>query len=290
MRLKVSFAKSMGVHCPLGWTSSNEVISCNGQGNIIKWSTSSRTEPNLLMSLPKDFTPTDLDVLGVVSGGSAGSLVSNTSAGGQPGRTGEFVLICSQDGRFLLVNKSNRIEKNVLAHNGAIVSGRWSNDATSFLTAGEDGTLKVWSKSAMLRSTVTQSTTPIRVARWSPTSNAILYATESFLTIKPLAPNSKVIKWTAHEGLVLCAAWCSVTGLIASGAEDCRYKVWDQSGAILFQSPMDEHAIVALDFSKDGEFLLVGSFNLARLCNSSGVSGNLNFRPLIHLSFLLFNL
>lgn len=275
MRLKVSFAKSVGVHCALGWTGSSEVVSCkSGAGNdqsnqtLIKWTTTSRSEPTVAMSLPKDFTPTDLHVL---SGHAMGSQGSGKALGGSA--SGEFLLICSTDGRFLLINtRSNRVEKNVLAHTGAIVSGRWSNDGTSFLTAGEDGALKVWSKSGMLRSTVSQCPTQIRFARWSPNSQAILYATESHLTVKPLAPNSKVLKWSAHEGLVLCAAWCSINGVIASGGEDCRYKVWDaMSGAMLYQSPMDEHAIVALDFSSDGEFLLVGSFNLVRLCNATGV-------------------
>lgn len=271
MRLKVSFAKSANVHCPLGWTGSSEVVSCRDQSNLSKWATTSRSEPTLAMSLPKDFAPTDLHVLAAAGAGMSGQ--TKGSAGG----AGEFVLISSSDGRFLIVNnKSSRIEKNVLAHNGPIVSGRWSNDASSFLTAGEDGSIKVWSKSGMLRSTVTQSHShliPIRFARWSPNSNAILYATDNSLTIKPLAPNSKVIKWTAHEGLVLCAAWCSINGIIASGGEDCRYKVWDsKSGALIYQSPMDEHAIVALDFSGGGDFLLVGSFNLVRLCNATGVS------------------
>lgn len=265
MRLKVSFAKTAGVHCSLGWVGPTEVLSCNDQNQLIKWSTATRTEPVVVLTLPKDFTPTDLHVLS--------SPRSMTTGQGQKtgGSTlGEFVLLTSGDGRFLIVNRSNRIEKNVLAHSGPISNGRWSTDATSFLTAGEDAIIKLWSKSGMLRSTV-QCPGPVRVARWSPNSNAILYATGNHLTIKPLTPNNKVVKWTAHDGLVLCAAWSNVTGLIASGGEDCRYKVWDQSGAMLFQS-MDERPIVALDFSADGEFLLIGSFsNVIRLCNSTGV-------------------
>lgn len=264
MRLKVSLAKSGAVHCPLGWAGSNEVISCSDQNSVIKWATASRNEPTVAVALPKAFIPTDLHVIsgtGTMALGSAGS------------GPGEFILISSTDGRFLIVNnKSNRIEKNIVAHDGPIASVRWSNDSTSFLTAGEDGMLKVWSKSGMLRSTVAQSASPMRLARWSPDSNSILHATGNSLTIKPLAPNSKVVKWTAHEGLVVCAAWCSINGVIASGGDDCRYKVWDsKTGANLYQSPMNEHAIVALEFSVGGDYLLVGSFNLVQLCNATGV-------------------
>lgn len=278
MRLKVSFAQSVGVHCPLGWSGSSEVVAaCSDKNNLIKWVTTTRSEPTVaLSSLPSDFTPTDLHVLSASSGGalSQGAAGGNSSSS-SAGSAAEFILISSAEGRFLIVNnKSNRVEKNVLAHAGAaIVSGRWSNDAMSFLTAGEDGLIKVWSKSGMLRSTVTQTAGAIRLARWSPQSNAILYASEGLLVVKPLAPNSKVLKWTAHEGLVLSAAWCSISGLIASGGEDCRYKVWDgKTGTLLYQSPMDEHAIAAVEFSVGGDFLLVGSFNLMRLCNATGVS------------------
>lgn len=183
MRLKVSLAKSVSIRCPLAWTGTSEVISCTGKNDLIKWSTTTRSEPSVAMALPKDFSPTDLHVLMGVTGVPGNTKTSTAS--------GEFLLICSSDGRFLIVNlKSNRIEKNVLAHNGPIVSGRWSND--SFLTAGEDGAIKVWSRSGMLRSTVTQVANTIRFARWSPNSNSVLYASENCLTIKPLAPNSKV--------------------------------------------------------------------------------------------------
>lgn len=63
-----------------------------------------------------------------------------------------------------------------------------------FLTAGEDGQVKIWSRSGMLRSTIVQSDTPVYSAVWSPDSNQVLHTLGKVLVIKPLAPNSKPIQ------------------------------------------------------------------------------------------------
>lgn len=93
-----------------------------------------------------------------------------------------------------MLNRSARAERIINAHVGAINSARWSPDGTGLLTAGEDGIIKVWSKLGMLRSTIIQNETPIRVACWSANSMKIAYCTGSFIAIKPLAANSKLIK------------------------------------------------------------------------------------------------
>lgn len=123
----------------------------------------------------------------------------------------------------------------------------------------------------MLRSTVIQNEESISCARWSPNSSSIVYCQGSSIAIKPLAANSKLIKWKAHDGLVLCVSWSNNTNLIASGGEDCRYKLWDTHGALIFHSSVDEQSITSLEFSLNGEMLAVGGFNMLKLCHSSGV-------------------
>lgn len=160
--------------------------------------------------LPDDFFPTDLHCLnpfGQRSSGAAkhnaataGSGISTGLAGGSAGGGGsggsgnDALLITSSDGRFVILNKSSRVERNVTAHTGSISAGRWSPDGAGLLTAGEDGMLKVWSRTGMLRSTVVQHEGPIRCACWSARSDAIAYAQAGFVAIKPLAAKSKLTK------------------------------------------------------------------------------------------------
>lgn len=139
--------------------------------------------------MPDDFLPTDLQWLcssrttAKSSGPSSGSSKGNDS-----------LLISSDDGRFIMLNRNARVERIINAHQGCVNAARWSPDGTGLLTAGEDGIIKVWSKLGMLRSTIIQNENAIRMACWAPNSMTIAYCTGSSIAIKPLAANSKLIK------------------------------------------------------------------------------------------------
>nr|CAD7451808.1 unnamed protein product [Timema tahoe] len=187
----------------------------------------------------------------------------------------DLLLITSADGKFHLINRNGRIEKSVDAHKGAVLTGRWSFDGAGLLTAGEDGQVKIWSRSGMLRSTIIQSDTPIYSAAWGPDSNQVLHTLGKNLVIKHLAPNSKPNRWKAHDGLILKVAWNPSNNLIVSGGEDCRYKVWDTYGRQLFNSIAHDYPITALSWSPGGDLFAVGSFNTLRLCDRVGWSYSL---------------
>ncbi len=72
------------------------------------------------------------------------------------------------------MNKNGRIEKTVEAHRGATICVRWSPDGSQFATGyltclaftlifdksflgGEDGQVRIWARSGMLRSNLVQS-------------------------------------------------------------------------------------------------------------------------------------
>lgn len=60
----------------------------------------------------------------------------------------ELLALGCSDGSFKLVTKAGRVEKNVPeAHNGAIISIRWSYEGAALATTGEDGQIKIWSRS-----------------------------------------------------------------------------------------------------------------------------------------------
>jgi len=57
--------------------------------------------------------------------------------------------------------------------------------------AGEDGVVKMWSRSGMLRSMLSQCSSPVYAVAWSPDSDHILYTTGKQLVIKPIQPTAK---------------------------------------------------------------------------------------------------
>jgi len=94
-------------------------------------------------------------------------------------------------GKLLLIARTGRIEKSVDAHLGAVLATRWSYTGNDLVTAGEDGVVKMWSRSGMLRSTLSQCSSPVYAVAWSPDSDHILYTTGKQLVIKPIQPTAK---------------------------------------------------------------------------------------------------
>uniref|UniRef100_A0A671U1G4 Intraflagellar transport 80 homolog (Chlamydomonas) n=1 Tax=Sparus aurata TaxID=8175 RepID=A0A671U1G4_SPAAU len=213
MRLKTSLLQEPKhkelVSC-VGWTTADELYSCSEDHQILRWNLLT-SETNLVVKLPDDIYPIDLHWF-------------PKTVGCKKQNQTEIFVLTSTDGKFHLVSKTGRIEKSVEAHKGAVLAGRWNYDGTALITAGEDGQIKIWSKSGMLRSTLASQGSPVYSVAWGPDSDRILYTSGRQLVVKPLQPSAKVIQWKAHDGVVLKVDWNSVNDLILSGGEDCKYK------------------------------------------------------------------
>ena len=81
-----------------------------------------------------------------------------------------------------------------------------------------------------------------------------------------------MFQWKAHDGVILKVDWNPVNNLILSGGEDCKYKVWDSYGRLLYSSSAHDYPITSVAWSPDGDLFAAGSFNTLRLCDKSGVN------------------
>ncbi|XP_075793942.1 intraflagellar transport protein 80 homolog isoform X2 [Pelodiscus sinensis] len=133
------------------------------------------------------------------------------------------------------------------------VGGKKQSQAESFVLTSSDGT-------------------PVYSVAWGPDSEKILYTSGKQLIIKPLQPNAKVLQWKAHDGIILKLDWNSVNDLILSAGEDCKYKVWDSYGRLLYSSQPHDYPITSIAWAPDGELFAVGSFHTLRLCDKTGWS------------------
>uniref|UniRef100_A0A4X1VGP2 Intraflagellar transport protein 80 homolog n=1 Tax=Sus scrofa TaxID=9823 RepID=A0A4X1VGP2_PIG len=261
MRLKISLLKEPKhqelVSC-VGWTTAEELYSCSDDHQIVKWNLLT-SETSQIVKLPDDIYPIDLHWF-------------PKSLGTKKQTQAESFVLTSSDGKFHLISKLGRVEKSVEAHCGAVLAGRWNYEGTALVTVGEDGQIKIWSKTGMLRSTLAQQGTPVYSVAWGPDSEKVLYTAGKQLIIKPLQPNAKVLQWKAHDGIILKVDWNSVNDLILSAGEDCKYKVWDSYGRPLYSSQPHEHPITSVAWAPDGELFAVGSFHTLRLCDKTGWS------------------
>ncbi|XP_066597521.1 intraflagellar transport protein 80 homolog [Prorops nasuta] len=268
MRLKISSQSGNGhkrvVTC-VAWNSAEEIYSCGEDHFLICWHLEGGiAHPNIITEFAADFFPTDMHWHPKPNHYATASFGKKQSL--------DVLLITTADGRFHLVNKTGRIEKSIDAHKGATTVGRWSSDGSAFLTGGEDGLIKIWSRSGMLRSTIVRGNLPILSAAWSPDCSHLLYPQGVNLFLQTLNSNAKPRKWHAHDALILVTCWNQSNKLIVSGGEDCRYKVWDSNGVHLYTSSPGDHPITAINWCHSGNHFAIGSFNAIKLCDKTGWS------------------
>ncbi|XP_039264339.1 intraflagellar transport protein 80 homolog [Styela clava] len=265
MRFKISIPKdqpSQEVISCVAWSSANEVLSCGDDHQVMKWNLVSG-ETQVLTKFTNDVYCTHMHRF------------PTSGQGGKKQGQGELFAVTSTEGKFRLMASSGRIDKTIEAHTGAVISGKWSHDGTAFVTVGEDGQIKIWSRSGMLRSTLSQFSSPVYDVAWSPECDHLLYTAGKQLVIKSLQPSAKPVTWKGHDELILRVDWNPVSGLILSGGEDCKYKVWDSYGRPIYTSITHDYPITSLSWSPDGELFAIGSYNTLRLCDKSGWSHSL---------------
>ncbi|KAF8384242.1 che-2 [Pristionchus pacificus] len=261
MRLKVIQAReARHADCVsgVGWSNSDEVLSFGDDQRLLKWNMIN-LEANKMADLPSGFYATSLHFFP--------RSISKQN---------DIFAVTTSDGKLHLFSRTGKIDRSVEAHKGAALCVRWSSDGTGILTSGQDGTVKMWSRQGLLRSVLATLPSPSYSCAWNGQANKILYTCGESAYIKSLKMQVAPLSWKAHDGIVLCADWSAASDLIVTGGEDCKFKVWDSFGRVLFSSSLHEYPITSLSFSPDGALFAVGSFNLLRLCDKAGWAHSLD--------------
>jgi len=224
----------------IAWTASGEVLSSSDDKTVCKW------------------TPT----------GDCGGELMKIDAyitcmhafPAKKGASGDVFLLSFTDGSFGMYNKQGREEwRSKDAHKGAVISLRWSREGNAIVTAGEDGCVRVWSRTGMLRSQLAALAAPVYALAWGSDGDRVAFSSGKDVVIKPLQPAGKHVQWSAHEHSILCMDWG--VGNLITGGEDCRFKVWDAHGRLLHCSQPLEHPVTSIAWSSSGDVFAVGSYN-----------------------------
>ena len=108
----------------IGYTAKDELWSCGDDRSVLKWTTS-MDHGERVLELPGEAYPTSMHWFPRLRG-----------AGGSRAQGDIAALGCS-DGKFRLVSGNGKIEKEVEAHRGAVISLRWSPDGSALVTGAQ---------------------------------------------------------------------------------------------------------------------------------------------------------
>ena len=253
MRLNVTVKRSehSDIGSAVAWSSDGQLLSCADDRVICRWNADGESAGKITTMQNYVTSVCWFPVLG------------------KQASADMFAVSCT-DGTMRFMSRSGREEKKVDAHEGAAILVKWSHDGAALLTGGDDGNVKIWSRSANLRSVLASTGQSVYTACWGPDDNQVLIASGDQLLVKTVQANSKNLQWKAHDGIVLCVDWNVANGHIVSGGEDCTYRVWDGYGRQLYCSRPMEHVVTSIGWSPTGECFAVGSSNLVRLCDKTG--------------------
>lgn len=250
------------------------MVTCGDDRRLVYWNTTTYHEPVKVVPLPVDSCPTAMHFLNNADSSTINTgldSVSPFASEVQP--TISLIAIGTSSGVFYLIPvnwNGNRLDKTVEAHRGAIICLLWSPDNSTIATGGEDGLVKVWSRTGMLRSTIVASNIPIYALSWSACSKWLSIANGTNIAVKSLTPQSRMLEWIAHDGIVLALDWSAANGLILSASEDRRVKMWDSNGQALFISVAHSSPVTSVAWSPDGQLFTIATFCAIKLHETSG--------------------
>lgn len=181
-----------------------------------------------------------------------------------------FAISCS-DGTIRIMNKSGREEIKIDAHKGSAIRVKWSIDGSSLVSCGEDGTVKAWSRAGIARSIISKTANPVYSLSWGPDDDQMVFCSGKDIIIRALQNAKKQFKWKAHDSVILSVDWNKINNRIVSGGEDCKYKIWDSYGRLLFSSAIIDNIINVVSWVKSGEYFMVGCFGYMRICDNNGL-------------------
>ncbi|CAD6189090.1 unnamed protein product [Caenorhabditis auriculariae] len=262
MRLKVAAGRNVRhaeAVCGVGWCNSDQLISASDDHQFLQWNANT-SDAVPIIKMPETFFPTSLHMF-------PRSFAKNYS--------NDVFAVTTTDGQVHILSRNGKTEKTMDAHKGAALKAIWNSDGTGLLTCGEDGYVKMWSRNGMLRSVLAQFPSAVYSVAWDSTSSNVMYCNLDHCYIKSLKMQVAPLKWKAHEGIVLCCDWSPTSNFLVTGGEDCKFKVWDGFGQILFTSSTHDYPITALSWCPDGKNFAVGSHNILRLCDKAGWSHSL---------------
>lgn len=147
----------------------------------------------------------------------------------------QVIVVGYESGTIEFLNFSGTSQKKIKdAHKGSIIKVAFSPDAQTILSSSEDCSIKLWSRSGMLRSEIAKTESPAYAVAWSPDSTELVYGNGKNIIFKNIKPGVNDITIKATDvGVITVLSWSSTENLVLAAGEDCRFLLVDPTGQVM---------------------------------------------------------
>ncbi|HEY9674743.1 MAG TPA: CHAT domain-containing protein [Waterburya sp.] len=156
-------------------------------------------------------------------------------------------------------------------HQGSVNSASFSPDGKLIVTAGTDGTARVWDSSGKQLVELRGHSASVRSANFSPDGKRIVTASfDGTARVWDLS-GKQLAELTGHQGNVMSASFSPDGGRIVTASSDKAVRLWDSSGKQLVEITGHAGSVYSASFSPDGKRIVTASADkTARVWDLSG--------------------
>lgn len=149
----------------------------------------------------------------------------------------------------------------ILGHSSNITAIGFSPDQQRIVSAGKDGTVKLWSADSQYLRTLEGHQASVSSISFSPNGQTIATASAD-TTVKLWNRDGELVTTlTGHQGAVSSVSFDPQGQYIATASDDGTIKLWNREGQVIQTFEVRRGHIASVKFSSDGETIIAISKN-----------------------------
>ncbi len=151
--------------------------------------------------------------------------------------------------------------RDIPARQGNLYSLSWTPDGKTLATSGDDGSIKLWTRTGEPIKTLTEQHSLVYSMSWTPDGQTLAIGSKDG-TVELWNPNGDRLKTlSASKSIIRTVDWTPDGKILATGGDDGLIKFWSETGQLLKTIEAKQDVIYGVTWSNDGKTLATGGKN-----------------------------